>query len=108
MTTVTLNYQGNIPSTGDTVTVTAGRAAKFTCTTSFSRPQATIDWYIKVDHNIHAALKQSSTSPTYHLMATDADHNKRIYCKTYNNVAVAQGIVSEKPMLYVQGRKTGI
>ena len=102
MTTVTLKYPGNTPSTGDTVTVTAGRAARFTCTTSFSRPVATIDWYIEGDNT----PKQRSTSPTYDLNATDADHNRRIYCKAYINIQTeAQGILSQTPKLYVQGKK---
>ena len=101
-----MKYQGNTPSTVDTVTVTAGRAAAFTCITSTSRPQATIDWYIQGSHS--TLRKQRSTSSTYDLNATDADHSKRIYCKAYNIQTEAQGVLSEKPMLYVQGKKSGI
>ena len=102
MTSVTLAYQGNTPSTGDTVPVTAGRAVTFTCIPSTSRPQATIDWYIQ---DIYGTIKVRSGSSTYVLTATDADHNKKIYCKAYNKVTEAQGILSEKPILYVQGKK---
>ena len=105
VSSVTLKYQGNTPSTGDIVTVTAGRAATFTCIPSTSRPQATIDWYIQ---DIHGTTKVKSGSATYDLTATDVDHNKRIYCKAYNNVIGAQEILSEKPFLYVQGKNTGI
>ena len=102
VTTVTLKYQSNTPSSSDRVTVTAGTAATFTCTASFSRPQAKIDWYIDGDNT----PKQSSTSPTFDLTATEADHNRRIYCKAYNNIQTeAHGILSEKPMIYVQGKK---
>ena len=102
MSSVTLKYQGNTPSTGDTVTVTAEKAATFTCIPSTSRPQATIDWYIQ---DIHGTIKVSSDSSTYDLTATDADHNKKIYCNAYNNITEDQGILSEKPILYVQGKK---
>ena len=105
MASATLKYQGNTPSTVETVTVTAGRAATFTCNTSTSRPQATIDWYIQ---GSYSTLKQRSTSPIYDLNATDADHNKSIYCKAYtgNNIqSEAQGILSESPKLNVQGKK---
>ena len=105
VSSVELKYQGNTPSTGDTVAVTAGRAATFACITSTSRPQATIDWYIQ---DTHGTIKLSSGSSTYDLTATDADHNRWIYCKAYNNIIGAQEILSEKPMLYVRGKKSGI
>ena len=102
VTTVTLKYHSNTPSSSDRVTVTAGTATRFTCTASFSRPQATIDWYIEG----YDTPKQSSTSPTFDLFATEADHNRRIYCKAYNNIQTeAHGVLSEKPVLYVQGKK---
>ena len=104
VTTVTLKYQSNTPSGSDRVTVTAGTAARFICTASFSRPQAKIDWYIDDDDT----PKQSSTSPTFDLTATEADHNKRIYCKAYNDIQTeSQGVLSERPVLYVQGKKNG-
>ena len=106
MTSVILKYQGNPPSSSDIVTITAGTAATFTCTTSFSRPQAKIDWYIKGIQDNPGTLKQSSTSTTYDFIATNADHNKRIYCKAYNEIQTeAHGILSENPMIYVQGKK---
>ena len=103
VTSVTLKYQGNTPSTGDTVTVTAGSVATFICMTSFSRPQSKIDWYIDGDDT----PKQSSTSSTFDLTATEANHNRRIYCKAYNDIQTEpHGVLSEKPMLYVQGKKS--
>ena len=99
MTSVTLKYGKNTPSTGDTLNFTAGKSEPLTCTPSFCRPEATIDWYIGNN------FKQSSASTTYSLNAVNADHNKPIYCKGYNNVTSASEIpVSYKPVLYVRGK----
>ena len=99
MTSVTLTYQGNTPSTGDTLTFTAGTLEPLTCTPSFCRPEATIDWYIGNNS------KQSSTGTTYSLNASNADHNEPIYCKGYNNVTSdTERPLSKKPVLYVRGK----
>ena len=99
MTSVTLMYQSNTPSTGDILTFTAGTPKLLTCTTNFCRPEATIDW------TIGNKTKQSSSSTTYSLNAVNADHNKPIYCKGYNNVTLdTERPVSNKPVLYVRGK----
>ena len=92
-------YQGNTPSTGDTLTFTAGTLEALTCTPSLCRPEATIDWYIGNN------FKQSSTGTTYSLNASNADHNEPIYCIGYNDVTSAsERPVSNKPVLYVRGK----
>ena len=99
VTSATLTYQGNTPSTGDTLTFTAGTPEPLTCTPSFSRPEATIDWYIGNNS------KQISTSTTYRLNTVNTDHNEPIYCIGYNDVTLAsERPVSNKPVLYVRGK----
>ena len=99
VSSVTLKFQGSTPSTGETLTVTAGEAVPLTCTPSYSRPEATIDWYIGLTR------KKSSTSTTYSLNALDYDHNEPIYCIGYTNATPeAERDLSDKPVLYVRGK----
>ena len=99
MTSVTLMYQGITPSAGGILTFTAGTPKPLTCTPSFCRPEATIEWYIGNN------FKQSSTYTTYSLNALNTDHNEPIYCIGYNDVTSdTERPVSNKPVLYVRGR----
>ena len=91
--------QSVTPSTGQILTFTAGTPKPLTCSSSFSRPEATIDWYIGNNR------KQSSTNTTYSLNAVNADHNETVYCIGYNYVtAASERPVSYKPVLYVRGK----
>ena len=99
VSSVTLKFQGSTPSTGETLTVTAGEAVPLTCTPSYSRPEATIDWYIGITR------KKSSTSITYSLNALNYDHNEPIYCIGYTNATPeAERVLSNQPVLYVRGK----
>ena len=92
-------YQGITPPAGDILTFTAGTPKPLTCTPSFCRPEATIDWYIG------NKTKQSSSSTTFSLNAVNADHNKPIYCIGYNDVTSdTESPVSNKPVLFVRGK----
>ena len=64
---------------------------------STSRPPPTVIWYIGTD------VKQTSTSISYTVTATETDHDKIIYCKAYNR-PWNQAVKSANPKLYVRGK----
>ena len=65
---------------------------------STSRPPPTVIWYIGAD------VKQTSTSTSYTVTASEADHDKIFYCKAYNQQPESQAVESAKPKLYVRGK----
>ena len=75
-----------------------GEVITLTCNVSPSRPAPTIAWYIGSE------LKQRSASTTYTFTFSEFDQHKTIYCKAYNLQLPSQGVVSAKPMLYVNGK----
>ena len=97
---MTLKHNNQPLITGERLDVTAGIKETLTCEPGHSRPDPTIDWYIRDDTN----RKQSSTNTTFGLDASNGDHDKVIYCKAYNLQEESTVIQSTKPKLYVRGR----
>ena len=83
----------------ETVEVDKGVPTSLGCNIipSTSRPPPTVSWYIGTD------VKQTSTSTSYIVTASESDHNKEIYCKAYNLQPESQAVESVKPKLYVRG-----
>ena len=83
----------------DTIEVNIGVPTPLGCNIipSTSRPDPTVIWYIGTD------IKQTSTSTSYIVTASESDHNKEIYCKAYNLQPENQAVESSKPKLYVRG-----
>ena len=98
VTSVELQKTG-VTINNDEVEVDKGVPTTFGCNIipSTSRPSPTVIWYIG------STVKQQSTSTTYTVTASEADHNKEIYCKAYNIQPESQAVVSYKPKLYVRG-----
>ena len=65
---------------------------------STSRPSPTVIWYMGTD-----VKQRSTTSTSYTVTASEADHDKEIYCKAYNLQPESQAVESQKPKLYVRG-----
>ena len=100
VTSVELQKNGNTINT-DRVEVDIGvpTIPPFGCNIipSTSRPPPTVIWYIGTN------VKQTSTSISYTVTATETDHDKIIYCKAYNR-PWNQAVESAKPKLYVRGK----
>ena len=98
VTSVELQKNG-VTITSDKVEVDKGVPTSLGCNIipSTSRPSPTVIWYIGTD------VKQTSTSTSYIVTASESDHNKEIYCKAYNLQPESQAVESVKPKLYVRG-----
>ena len=68
-----------------------------TCTPGEANPAAIIMWYVGGN------LKQNGTDKNFSFRPTNVDHDKRIYCKTYNTQP-PDYIESAKPKLFVKGK----
>ena len=101
VTSVELQKNGATINT-DTVEVDIGVPTNppFECNIipSTSWPTPTVIWYIGTD-----VKQRSTTSTSYSVTASEADYDKRIYCKAYNLQPESQAVESQKPKLYVRG-----
>ena len=101
VTSVELQKNGNTINTGSRVEVDIGvpTIPPFGCNIipSTSRPPPTVIWYIG------STVKQNSTSTSYTVRASEADHDRIFYCKAYNR-PWNQPVESTKPKLYVRGK----
>ena len=98
VTSVELQKNG-VPINTDKVEVNIGVPTPFVCNIipSISRPPPTVIWYIGL------TVRQNSTSTSYTVTASEADHDQIIYCKAYNLQPENQAVESVKPKLYVRG-----
>ena len=96
---VELQKNGVTVNTG-TVEVDEGVPTKLVCNIlpSTSRPAPTVIWYIGPD------IKQQSTNTNYTVTASEADHDKSIYCKSYNLQPESQAVESARSKLLVRGK----
>ena len=103
VTSVELQKNGVTINTS-TVEVDIGVPTQFGCKIipSTSRPVPTVIWYIGSD------VKQQTTSTSYTVRASEADNDKIIYCKAYNQQPESQSVDSAKPKLLVRGKVENI
>lgn len=97
VTNVTLIY-GNSEAP-PTVQVARNTSIPFSCTTSVSRPTATIVWYIGTEEK-----QRSSSSSIFIFTPQNSDHDKQIFCKAFNIQQENKAVSSNKAKLYVQGK----
>ena len=98
VTNVELQKNGNTINT-DNVEVNIGIPTTFRCNIipSTSQPPPTVIW------SIGSIVRQTSTSTSYTVTASEADHDQIIYCKANNLQPRNQAVESSKPKLYVRG-----
>ena len=99
VTNVELQKNGETSNTG-IIEVDKDVPTTFGCNIipSTSRPPPTVIWYIG------STVKQQSTSTSYTVTSSEADHDKIIYCKAYNLQPEKQAVESTRPKLYVRGK----
>lgn len=81
------------------IQVTSGVSKTLTCTTSVSRPLATIVWYIGT-----VEKQRSNITFTLNFIPQNSDHDKQIFCKAFNVQQESQAVSSNTATLYVQGK----
>ena len=94
---------GNLPVSGQTLPVTAGNPVTLKCIPGFSRPSATIDWYIRSSQTHTRVHTQTLPNTEYILTAVIDNHLDQIFCQAYipGQIPKAESV---KPALYVNGK----
>ena len=94
---------GNLPVSGQTLYVTTGNPVTFKCIPGFSRPSATIDWYIQSSQQQTRVQTQTFPNTEYILTAVMDSHLNQIFCQAYipGQLPKAESV---KPALYVNGK----
>jgi hypothetical protein len=105
VTTVTITPAGD----NNVVDIAEGKTQTFTCTTYFSRPAASIQWYISGQNVTNQSTPQppqhngdkfiSSSSLVY--TGRDVDHNKVIFCEAVN-IEGRQTVKYAEKSLYIK------
>ena len=95
--------RGNLPVNGQMFQVTAGSPAPLNCIPGFSRPSATIDWYIQSSQKLARVHTQTFPNTEYILTAEIDNHLDQIFCQTYIPRQVPKA-ESPKLTLYVNGK----
>ena len=94
---------GNLQAGGQTRPVTAGVPVPLNCIPGFSRPSATIDWYIQssqIQTHVHT---QTFPNTEYILTAEKDNHHDQIFCRAYISGQIPKA-ESPKFVLYVNGK----
>ena len=94
---------GSLPVGGQTRPVTAGVPVPLNCIPGFSRPSATIDWYIQSSQTQTSVRTQTSPNTEYILTAEIDNHLDQIFCQAYIPGQVLKAD-SAKLTLYVNGK----
>ena len=94
---------GNLPVSGQMLHVTAGTPVTLNCTPGFSRPSATIDWYIQSSRTQTHVHTQTFPDTEYILIAVKNNHLDLIFCQAYIPEQIPKA-ESVKPALYVNGK----
>ena len=94
---------GNLPVSDQTLPVTAGTAASLRCIPGFSRPSATIDWYIQSSQQQSHVHTQKFPNTEYILTADIDNHLGQIFCQAYIPGQVPKA-ESAKLTLFVNGK----
>ena len=94
---------GNLPVSDQTLHVTAGTPVSLRCLPGFSRPSATIDWYIQLSQTQTHVQTQTFPDTEYILTAVKDNHLDLIFCQAY---IPGQILKAESPKftLYVNGK----
>jgi hypothetical protein len=105
VTTVTITPAGD----NNVVDVAEGKTQTFTCTTDFSRPAASMQWYISGQNVTNQSTPQqpqhngdkfiSASSLVY--TGRDVDHNKVIFCEAVN-IEGRQTVKYAEKSLYIK------
>ncbi|XP_060602314.1 hemicentin-1-like [Ruditapes philippinarum] len=96
VSTVTLNNGNSIPS--NPLEVNSGEPHTLTCTSSGSRPTATIIWYFGGQKNKTEITRISNFTFT----PENTDNQKQVYCKAFNLHPESQAVSSNIVSLYVK------
>ncbi|XP_060607414.1 hemicentin-1-like [Ruditapes philippinarum] len=96
VSTVTLKDGNSVPS--NSLEVNSGEPHTLTCTSSVSRPTATIIWYFGGQEKKRETTRTSSFTftPEY------SDNQKQVYCKAFNIQSENQAVSSNIVSLYVK------
>ena len=94
---------GNLPVSGRTLHVTAGSPVTLRCIPGFSRPSATIDWYIQSSQTQTHVHTQTFPNTEYVLTAEIDKHLDEIFCQAYIQGQMPKA-ESVKLSLYVNGK----
>ncbi|XP_060600888.1 hemicentin-1-like [Ruditapes philippinarum] len=96
VSTVTLKDGNSVPS--NLLEVNSGEPHTLTCTSSVSRPTATIIWYFGGQKSKTEITRTSSFifTPEY------SDNQKQVYCKAFNIQSESQAVSSNIVSLYVK------
>ena len=94
---------GNLQAGGQTRPVTAGSPVPLNCIPGFSRPSATIDWYIRSSQQQTHVHTQTFPDTEYILTAEEDNHLDQIFCQAYIPRQVPKA-ESPKFTLYVNGK----
>jgi hypothetical protein len=97
VSTVTLNNGNSAPA--NPLEVNNEELHTLTCTSSVSRPTATIIWYFGGQEQKRETTNTSSFTftPEY------SDNQKQVYCKAFNIQSESQAVSSNIVLLYVKG-----
>ena len=94
---------GSLPVGGQTRPVTAGSPVPLNCIPGFSRPSATIDWYIQSSQQQTHVHTQTFPNTEYILTAVKDNHLNQIFCQAYVPRQILKA-ESAKLTLYVNGK----
>ena len=94
---------GNLAVNGLMFQVTAGSPVSLNCKPGFSRPSATIDWYIQSSQTQTRVHTQTFPNTEYILTAEINYHLDQIFCQAYIPRQVPKA-ESPKFTLYVNGK----
>ncbi|XP_060598005.1 uncharacterized protein LOC132751783 [Ruditapes philippinarum] len=93
---VTLKDVDSIPSIQ--LEVNSGESHTLTCTSSVSRPTATIIWYFGGQKN----KTETTRTSTFTFTPENSDNQKQVYCKAFNIQSESQAVSSDIVSLYVK------
>ena len=94
---------GNLPVSVQMLHVTAGTPVTLNCIPGFSRPSATIEWYIQSSQTQTHIHTQTFPDTEYTLTAEKDNHLNQIFCQAYIQ-GQTQKAESPKFTLYVNGK----
>jgi hypothetical protein len=97
VSTVTLNNGNSIAS--NPLEVDSGEPHTLTCTSSVSRPTATIIWYFGGQEKKRETTRKS----TFIFLPEYSDNQKQVYCKAFNIRPESQAVSSDVVSLFVRG-----